>query len=244
MPVSRHLSRSQDSVLIYPARVEEVSPLYYKVSLRRKPSKHRRDTGMPLSATIEDIKAYQEKVDKGQIASDLLGRCVRCSLEPEHFKLHGFRERRFLIIVEAVVKAVYCALVRFKCVRCGKTVAYYPDFAVPHKHYTRQTVWQFSRTYVGDDQKTYKDAVMTVDGAPTRLEADWQLAPSTVHRWISTLAAIFTAHQAAEQGVGSRPCRTPLIPKKKYRTARREALLLKCRALLGLGSKVSSPSLQ
>jgi hypothetical protein len=169
---------------------------------------------------------------------------VRCNLEPEHFKLHGFRERRFLVIVEAFVKAVYCALVRFRCVGCGKTVTYYPDFAVPRKHYTRQTVSEFSRTYVGDDQKTYKDAVMTVDGAPTRLDTDWQLAPSTVHRWICTLAAMFTAYQAAEQGVGSQPCRPPLIPKKKYRTARRQAVLLKCRTLLDLSPKLFSPSLQ
>jgi len=199
---------------------------------------------MPLSATIEDIKAYQERVEKGKITSDVLGPCVRCDLESEHFKFHAFRERRFLIIVEAVVKAVYCALVRFKCIRCGKTVAYYPDFAVPHKHYTRQTVSGFSRTYIEDDQKTYRDAVMTVDGAPTHLETDRRLAPSTVHRWISTLAAIFTAHQAAEQGDGSQPCKTPLIPSKKYRRPRREALLLKCRALLGLSPKVFSPSLQ
>jgi hypothetical protein len=90
-----------------------------------------------------------------------------------------------------LVEAVYCALVRFKCIGCGKTFAFYPDFAVPYKHYTRQTVLKFSKSYVEDDQETYEDAVMTVDGMPERSENGQSLAPSSIHRWISTLAAIW-----------------------------------------------------
>jgi hypothetical protein len=207
---------------------------------------------MPLTATHEEIKAYEEKVGKCKITSDGLDPCPRCSLEPEHFKIHAFRERRFLIIVEMLVEAVYCTLVRFKCVRCGKTFALYPDFAVPHKHYTRPTVLKFSGTYLEDDQKTYKDVVMTVDGAPTRSETDRQLAPSTIHRWISTLAGIFTAYQAAkekplEEKASSGLCKRQ-IPKKKYRTLTRREVLLKCWEFLGLSPveriNVFSPSLQ
>ena len=207
---------------------------------------------MPLTATHEEIKAYQEKVEKGKITSDGLEPCPRCNLEPGHFKIHAFRERRFLIIVEMLVEAVYCALVRFKCTGCGKTFAFYPDFAVPHKHYTRQTVLEFSKSYVEDDQKTYESAVMTVDGMPERSENGQSLAPSTIHRWICTLAAIFTICQEAEaeqlhKEASSRLCKTQ-IPKKKYRTLRRKELLLKCRDLLGLCPveqiKVFSPSLQ
>ncbi len=207
---------------------------------------------MPLTATREDIKAYQEKVEKNKITSNDLDPCPRCNLEPIHFKIHAYRERRFLIIVEMLVEAVHCALVRFKCRGCGKTFAFYPDFAVPHKHYTRQTVLTFSRSYVEDDQKTYKGVVMTVDGAPTRSETDRQLAPSTIHRWISTLAGIFTAYQEAKEKPlqkksFSRLCKTQ-IPKKKYRTLTRKAVLLKCRGFLGLSPveriKILSPSLQ
>ena len=205
---------------------------------------------MPLTATHEQIKAYQEKVEKGKITSDGLDPCPRCNLESEHFKIHAFRERRFLIIVKMLVEAVYSTLVRFKCARCGKTFALYPDFAVPHKHYTRQTVLALSSAYIEDDQKTYKDAVMTVDGVPTRLETGRQLAPSTVHRWISTLAAIFTAYpkeEPPEKKTSSRLSKTQ-IPKKKYRTMTRRAVLLKCRELLGLSPveriTVFSPSLQ
>jgi len=207
---------------------------------------------MPLAATHEEIKAYQEKVEKGKITSDGLDPCLRCNLEPEHFKIHAFRERRFLIIVEIIVKAVYCTLVRFKCVNCGKTFVFYPDFAVPHKHYTRQTVVHFSRSYVEDDQKTYKNAVMTIDGVPECSEKGRALTPSTIHRWISTLACIFTAYKEAkgkplQKKASSRLCKTQ-IPKKKYRTPARKAVLLKCRGFLGLSPveriKILSPSLQ
>jgi hypothetical protein len=62
-----------------------------------------------------------------------------------------------------LVKAVFCTLVRFRCTDCGKTITSYPDFAIPHKHYTRQTIESFSRAYVENDQKTSEDAVMTDD---------------------------------------------------------------------------------
>jgi hypothetical protein len=207
---------------------------------------------MPLTATHEEIKAYQEKVEKSKITPDDLDPCPRCNLEPEHFKIHAYRERRFLIIIEMLLKAVYCTLVRFKCNGCGKTFAFYPDFAVPHKHYTRPTVVTFSSTYLEDDQKSYKDAIMTVDGVPTRLETGGQLAPSTIHRWISTLAGIFTAYQEAkgkpfQKKACLRLCRTQ-IPEKKYRTHTRKQVLLKCREFLGLnpveGINRFSPSLR
>ena len=207
---------------------------------------------MPLTATREDIKAYQEKVEKNKITSNDLEPCPRCNLEPIHFKIHAYRERRFLIIVEMLVKAVHCALVRFKCSGCGKTFVFYPDFAVPHKHYTRPTVLKFSGTYLEDDQKTYKDVVMTVDGAPTRSETDQRLAPSTIHRWISTLAGIFTAYQEAKAEPLHKKASSGLcikqIPKKKYRTLTRREVLLKCREFLGLSPveriNVFSPSLR
>ncbi len=207
---------------------------------------------MPLTATHQEIKAYQDRVEKGKITPDGLEPCPRCNLEPADSKIHAFRERRFLIIVEMLVEAVYCTLVRFKCCRCGKTFAFYPDFAVPHKHYTRPTVVRFSKSYVQDNQKTYKDAVMTVDGVPECSEKGRRLAPSTIHRWISTLAGIFTAYQAAkekplEEKASPGLCKRQ-IPKKKYRTLTRREVLLKCWELLGLSPveriNVFSPSLQ
>ena len=119
---------------------------------------------MPLTATLEDIKAYQQKVEKDKISPLHLPPCSRCSVDSSYFKIHAYRQRRFLIIIEMLIKAAYCSLIRFICPGCGKTFTFYPDFTIPHKHYTRQTIESFSRAYVENDQKTYEDAVMTDDG--------------------------------------------------------------------------------
>jgi hypothetical protein len=99
---------------------------------------------------------------------------------------------------------------------------------------------KFSGSYLEDDQKTYQDAVMTIDGVPECSEKGRPLAPSTIHRWISTLAGIFTAYQEAKEKslqkrAFPRLCQTQ-IPKKKYRTLTRKAVLLKCRDFLALSS--------
>ncbi len=54
---------------------------------------------MTLTATLEAIKAYLKKTEKGEIKPDNLPPCRRCHLEARHFKIHAYRERRFLIIV-------------------------------------------------------------------------------------------------------------------------------------------------
>ena len=192
---------------------------------------------MPLTATLEDIKAHQQKVEKNKIAPDDLGPCPRCHLESIFFKLHAYRERRFLVIVDLLVKAVFCTLVRFRCTDCGKTITSYPDFAIPHKHYTCQTIEGLSKSYVANDQKTYKDAVVIDDAVPERPVSGQALAPSSIHRWISTLAALIIAHQqalkkllqqnpAAQLGSHLEPIQ---IPEKKYKTYHRKRLLLLCR---------------
>ncbi len=192
---------------------------------------------MPLSATMEDIKAYQEKVENNKITSEDLPPCLRCHLKSTQFKIHAYRERRFLIIVDLLVQAVLSALVRFKCTGCGKTFTYYPDFAIPHKHYTRQTVESFSGSYIEDDQMTYQDAVVIDTAVPECQDSGRPLSPSTIHRWISTLAALFLACQkeTAPQTPSSGFCHTPAhltIPEKKYRTDKRKSCLLRCRMFL------------
>jgi hypothetical protein len=136
-----------------------------------------------------------------------------------------------------LIKAAYCSLVRFGCPGCGKTFTHYPDFAIPHKHYTRQTVEGFSRAYVENDQKTYEDAVMTDDGVPEDAVSGRMLAPSSIHRWIGTLAEFIIAHQDAlkktlQEKPTVQPCRqsAPIqMPEKKYKTSNRRDCLLRCR---------------
>jgi len=192
---------------------------------------------MPLTATLEDIKAYQQKVEKNKINPHGLGPCPRCNLESLFFKLHAYRERRFLVIVDMLVKAVFCTLVRFRCTDCGKTITSYPDFAIPHKHYTRQTIEGLCRAYVENDQKTYEDAVMTDDGVPERAVSGRMLAASSIHRWIGTLAELIRADQDAlkkllQEKLAAQLCRHfgPIqIPEKKYKTSHRRHCLLRCR---------------
>jgi hypothetical protein len=192
---------------------------------------------MPPTATYEQIKAYQNQVEKNKITPHGLGPCPRCHLESIFFKLHAYRERRFLVIVDLLVKAVFCTLVRFRCTGCGKTITSYPDFAIPHKHYTRQTIEGLSKSYVENDQKTYQDAVVIDNAVPERPVSGQALAPSSVHRWISTLAALIIAHQQAlkkslQQKPAAQLCShlsSIQIPKKKYKTHNRRHCLLRCR---------------
>ena len=192
---------------------------------------------MPPTATLEDIKAHQQRVEKNKITPDNLPPCPRCSVESAFFKIHAYRERRFLIIIEMLINAVYCSLVRFGCPGCGKTFTHYPDFAIPHKHYTRQTIESFSRAYVEDDQKTYQDAVMIDDVVPERLVSGQALAPSSIHRWICTIAELIrTNEDALKKSLQEKPTAQPSresapmqIPEKKYKTHNRRDCLLRCR---------------
>ena len=205
---------------------------------------------MPPTATLEDIKAHQDKVEKNKITPHHLPPCSRCSVDSSYFKIHAYRERQFLIIVEMLIKAAYCSLVRFGCPGCGKTFTHYPDFAIAHKQYTRQTIEGFSRTYVQNDQKTYQAAVMTDDGVPERAVSGRMLAPSSIHRWIGTLAELIRLYHDAlatslpeKKGVVQlfEDPRAIQLPEKKYKTHKRRDCLLCCRWFL---KNRFSPSLQ
>ena len=204
---------------------------------------------MPLTATIEDIKAYQDKLEKNKITLDNLDCCPQCQLESIFFKIHAYRERRFLVIAKMLIKAVFCALVRFRCPGCGKTVTYYPDFAIPHKHYTRQTVLALTSAYVDNDQSTYQEATMVDDVVPESQDNGRPMAPSTIHRWVSTLADLLTTCQndlAAKKSSWSFAGH-PTIAPKKYKTQKRKQCLLRCSLFLRvcfIKDKSFSPSLQ
>ncbi len=198
---------------------------------------------MPPTATHEDIKAYQEKVQKDKITPQNLPPCVRCALDSVYFKIHAYRERRFLIIVELIVQAVFCPLVRFICTGCGKTVTHYPDFVIPHKHYTRQSITGFVEAYIGSENITYERAVM-VDGSvpayPKSRESGKSLAPSTVHRWVTTLAGLIkTTRKALELVRQENPSTSAFrslaqlrIPQRKYRSQARKKTLYDCFGLI------------
>ena len=195
---------------------------------------------MPPTATLEDIKAYQQKVEKDKITPYNLPPCPRCSVESEFFKIHAYRERRFLIIIEMLIKAAYCSLVRFRCPGCDKTFTNYPDFAIPHKHYTRPSVTGFSANYVESDEMTYQQTVMVDNSAPGYPQNDATLAPSTIHRWITTLSRFTKTCRTAlilllQENPVSSICRDLarlIISPRKYKTNQRKKQLINCRQLV------------
>ncbi len=139
-----------------------------------------------------------------------------------------------------LIKAVFCTLIRFRCPGCKKTFTFYPDFAMPHKHYTRQSVMGFAATYVQSDHMTYQQAVMVDNSAPGYHESDATLAPTTIHRWITSLGRFTKTCRTAlalvlQENPASNICRDLarlITPKRKYKTKHRKRQLLSCRQLV------------
>lgn len=198
---------------------------------------------MPPTATYQDIKAYQDKVEKNKITPHSLPPCPRCSVESAFFKIHAYRERRFLIIVEMLVRSVFCSLIRFRCPGCGKTVTFYPDFAIPHKHYTRPTIVDFGSTFLQTDAN-YQQATMVENSVPGYPNSDAVLAPSSIHRWLTTLAQYTkTCRTALDLLLQENPalhiCRDLAqlsIPSRKFRSKRRKKQLLRCLSLVSISA--------
>lgn len=195
---------------------------------------------MPPTATLEAIKTHQDNVEKDKITPDNLPPCPRCFVASAFFKIHAYRERRFLIVIEMLVQAVYCSLVRFRCPGCRKTFTHYPDFAIPHKHYTQPSVTGFSARYTDLDGMTYQKSVMVDGSVPGYPKADATLSPSTVHRWITTIGKMPRTCQTAlnlvlQENPALSICRdlaSLTIPQQKYRTEHRKKQLIGCRHLV------------
>ena len=195
---------------------------------------------MPLTATLEDIKAYQKKVEKDKITPHNLPPCPRCRVDSCFFKIHAYRERRFLIIIEMLIQAAYCSLVRFKCPGCEKTFTNYPDFAIPYKHYTRHSIMGFSDRYLSCEHITYRQAVMVNRSVPGYPQSDATLAPSTLHRWITTLSRLTQTSRTAlilllQENPASSICRELArltVPQRKCKTDQRKKQLIGCHQLV------------
>lgn len=197
---------------------------------------------MPPTATREDITTYLKLVEKDQIKPHRLPDCTQCGLAACHFKIHAYRERRFLIIVDMTVQPEYAPLVRFRCPACKKTVSYYPDFAIPHKHYTRQSIMGFAENYFASDTTPYQQAVMDMEqlGVAGYPGGEKSLAPSTVHRWVTALSGMVHTTQTALNLIGQenpatrayRDLAQLTIAPGKYKRPSRKRHLIGCLRLL------------
>jgi len=190
---------------------------------------------------MEDIKAYLKACEKGEISAQNLSPCPRCNVESHYFKHHAYRERLFFIIVDMVVKPIRCYLLRFRCPGCGKSFPFYPDFAIPYKRYTRQTITGFAERYV-DSNDSYQKAVMAKDekGVPGYADGEKTLAPSTVHQWVTSLGRLVNTTKKAldlicQENPKTTICRDLaqwIVPRSKYRSEGRKTCLFNCFRLL------------
>ena len=82
--------------------------------------------------------------------------------------------------------------------RLLKTVLFYPDFAIPHKQYTRQSVMGlFAENSVTSDN-TYRRAVMDEKSVVRYPDGEKALAPSsTVNRWVTSPSRLVNTTQVA-----------------------------------------------
>jgi hypothetical protein len=142
-----------------------------------------------------------------------------------------------------IVTSVYCALIRFKCPGCRKSFTFYPDFALPRKHYTRQTIMGFAENYVAREQSSYQKAVAVEQEAgswPEYPDGQRSLAPSTVHRWVTSLCRLKQTTRTAlelirQQEPATSACRVLArldMPGAKYKSGTRRDQLLGCLRLV------------
>lgn len=191
---------------------------------------------MPQSATLEAIKAYQDQLGKGKIKPENLPPCSRCELESVYFKEHAFRERIFLVIIEMIIQTINCSLVRFKCPGCGKTVTWYPEFAIPYKRYTISAVTDFSEAYVKNNKKTYETARQVDHTYPAYPEDGKMLAPSSIHHFITSLSGFENIKSRAIELILQKDPISDIcrklgqieINRQKYKSERRKDQLKRC----------------
>jgi hypothetical protein len=113
-------------------------------------------------------------------------------------------------------------------------MTYYPDFALPHKHYTRQSIMSHAGAYVESETSTYGQSTMADNELSVYPDSDKALAPSTIHRWVTTLGGFTNTCQKAlslilQQNPVSSICRDLAqlnISRRKYRTQQRKICLL------------------
>lgn len=174
--------------------------------------------------------------------------CPRCHKQPKGFSRHDSRRRTILCVIEGIVHRFLTRLARWMCPLCGHTFSVYPRFVFRHKRYVAGTVLDKSATYVEDHAATYRSTIKE-DGLPIAYDArpgspddGRQLAPSTLHRWLTTLGGLsetlrhaFAVIKAADPATTVFRRALPVIAPWKYRSERRRLRLRTAATLLQTG---------
>lgn len=170
--------------------------------------------------------------------------CPVCHQRPAGFSRHDVRRRSLLCVTEGIVRRLVTFLVRWLCPLCNHTFTVYPRFMLRYKRYVADTVLDKSTAYVEDRAPTYRGTIkegplpVAYDATPGSLDDGRQLAPSTLHRWLSTLGGLreilrnaFAALKAACPGTNVFRV-APMIAPRKYRSQPRRLRLQAAATLL------------
>lgn len=199
----------------------------------------------PLPA---ETKRYKDRIENDS-ARVPTKQCRKC--DSRHFHRHQKRPRWFLPVGACVVRPIRCLLYRWRCVNCGTTFTHLSSLCVPFKRYLRLELETRAQAYVETDALSYRKVVKEHGAAVVyddpiaqaesteaekEVEAARELAPSTVHRWIGSIAAgreqwqpALRLAQQVHQGAG---LSSILISAAKYRSEARRRVLEACGVLL------------
>lgn len=185
---------------------------------------------------IDTIKRYTEAVRRGEI-QPTCNLCPHCHEEPDAFRLRGHRKRTFLVVVERIVKRVLSLLTRWKCPLCKGSFTHYPPFALPHKRYVRDCVFELSEQYLERDELSCRRAV-EVEGMPVFHDCrddgtidERSLSHSTLHRWLPFFLTLGATLREALHLIRARSTSSDLfrrvfpVAPGKYRSEQRRAVL-------------------
>jgi hypothetical protein len=190
-----------------------------------------------LHDSISEIQRYAEAVEKGQVGP-IFNRCPLCQEEAEGFSRHDRRKRSFLVVIQRVVHEVKSWITRWKCPLCSHRFTLYPPFALPHKRYVKETIFELARAHLEQDELSYRQAVR-VDGMPLfRGRKDdgsidnRSLWHSTLHRWHAFFAALAETVREALKLVREKSAtsdffrRVYAVASRKYRSETRKTVLV------------------
>jgi len=212
--------------------------------IKRQTSRHKIG-GIQDMTIIEKIKAHEKEVQSGKLP-DNLEICPKCGESSRYFKLHASRARLFLVIVDFLVKEIRSILGRWKCPLCLRTSTYYPDYAIPYKRYTKNTILELSRKYVEEKDSTYESVVqndmatIVYDSKSNSSKYECRLRSTTLWWWLSYIGSIDSLINKAfslirQKDPLSKVFREiqPIHP-KKYRSNKRKNLLQRCIEFLNI----------
>ena len=198
-----------------------------------------------LPAKAREIKDRIEN-DSARLPAKQCAKCDR-----RQFHRHQKRLRWFLAVIERIVWPLRCILYRWCCVNCGTTFTHLSALCVPFKRYLRCEIETRAESYVETEPMSYRkvvqergatvvydDPIAEAESTEAEKEAEavQALAPSTVHRWIGSIAARREQWQPAvrlARQVHQRARLSSLmISAAKYRSKVRKGVLETCGLLL------------